>query len=147
METNFLEEYRNKRKQLDENYKKKRIELENNYETDIQKLDEELAINMKKWNEEKNQIIDSLDKLELKPKGNLKDLSSFNSSLSQGLNLYNNPNSNNVHHIIFADQNANSKNGMYYPIKIHLDEEEINQPKQNDNNSNEPKESSQNKSE
>ena len=147
METNFLEEYRNKRKQLDENYKKKRIEVENNYETDIQKLDEELAINMKKWNEEKNQIIDSLDKLELKPKGNLKDLPSFNSSLSQGLNLNNNPNSNNVHHIIFADQNANSKNGMYYPIKIHLDEEEINQPKQNDNNSNEPKESSQNKSE
>lgn len=144
METNFLEEYRNKRKQLDENYKKKRIELDNNYETDIQKLDEELAINMKKWNEK---IIDSLDKLELKPKGNLKDLPSFNSSLSQGLNLNNNPNSNNVHHILSADQNANSKNGIYYPIKQHLDEEEINQSKQKDNNSNESKELPQNKNE
>ena len=120
---------------------KKRIELDNNYEKKIQKLDVELAANMKKWDKFKNKIFDSLDKLELKPKGNLKDLSSFNSSLSQGLNLYNNPNSNIAPHIIFAEQNANYKNGMYYPIKEQLKEEEINQPKQNDNNSNEPKDS------
>lgn len=141
MKTDFIEEYSKKRKQLDENYIKKKLVLDNDYKEEVQKLDTELEENMKKWNELKKKVLDSLDKFELKPKGNCNDFCSLNKTISQSSNLYNSPNSTIIHQIILVDQNANSNNRMDYPIKKQLDEEEIISPKQNDNNSNEPKES------
>ena len=89
--TDFIEEYSKKRKQLDENYIKKKIALDNDYKEDIQKLDNELEEKLKKWNELKKKVLNSLDKFELKPKGNFNDFCSLNKTISHSSNLYNSP--------------------------------------------------------
>ena len=110
MSTNFIVEYHQKRKEIEDNYKKRRKELDDNYERQINELDNIFAERMKDLMDSKDNLVNCLNKLEIQIK-------KTKLAFSKNLNISQNKNSTN------QQNNVNSKNGMDCPMEVKQKEE------------------------
>ena len=110
MGNNFIVEYHQKRKEIEDNYKKRRKELDDNYERQINELDNIFAERMKDLMDSKDNLVNCLNKLEIQIK-KIKLAFSKNLNIPQNKNSAGQPN------------NVNSKNGMECPMEVEQKEE------------------------
>lgn len=110
MGNNFIVEYHQKRKEIEDNYKKRRKELDDNYERQINELDNIFAERMKDLMDSKDNLVNCLNKLEIQIK-KIKLAFSKNLNIPQNKNSAGQPN------------NVNSKNGMDCPMEVEQKEE------------------------
>jgi len=110
MGNNFIVEYHQKRKEIEDNYKKRRKELDDNYERQINELDNIFAERMKDLMDSKDNLFNCLNKLEIQIK-------KTKLTFSKNLNIPQNKNS------AGQPNNVNSKNGMDCPMEVEHKEE------------------------